>query len=134
MVRRIARSGARWGFAMVLAAAIFDAGSAAAQANVSDKARAEAASIFTDRCAVCHGDTGDGKGPAADSLDPKPINFRDAKWQGSVTNEKIAQVIVYGGAAAGLSASMSANPDLETRPEIVAALVQRIRSLASKAH
>jgi len=134
MVRTIGRSGALWCFAMVLAAAIFERGSAAAQSKVPVKARAEAASIFTDRCAVCHGDNGDGKGPAADSLDPKPINFRDAKWQGSVTNEKIAQVIVYGGPAAGLSASMSANPDLKTRPEVVAALVQRIRSLAPKPH
>jgi mono/diheme cytochrome c family protein len=119
---------------MLAAAAIFGGGIAAAQTKVSDKARAEAASIFTDRCAVCHGDKGDGKGPAANSLDPKPINFRDRKWQSSVTNEKIAQVIVYGGPAAGLSASMSANPDLETRPEVVAALVQRIRSLAPKRH
>ncbi|HLX38223.1 MAG TPA: c-type cytochrome [Candidatus Binataceae bacterium] len=119
---------------MLIAGVILNSTVATAQTKVSDKARAEAASIFNDRCAVCHGDKGDGKGPAADSLDPKPINFRDRKWQSSVTNEKIAQVIVYGGPAAGLSASMSANPDLKTRPEVVAALVQRIRGLAPRPH
>src|SRR2546422_8321702 len=31
--------------------------------------------IYTTRCAVCHGDTGDGKGPAGVALPPKPSNF-----------------------------------------------------------
>src|SRR5947209_4744987 len=33
--------------------------------------------IYTTRCAVCHGDSGDGKGPAALALPLKPANFRD---------------------------------------------------------
>ena len=78
---------------------------------------------------MCHGQNGDGKGPASESLDPKPVDFRDRKWQRSVTDEKIAKAIVYGGPAVGLSASMAANPDLETRPGVVAALVKHIRTL-----
>src|SRR2546427_9514958 len=31
--------------------------------------------IYTTRCAVCHGDTGDGKGPAGVALPPKPSDF-----------------------------------------------------------
>ena len=34
--------------------------------------------IYAARCAVCHGDTGDGKGPAAASLPVKPPDLRDA--------------------------------------------------------
>jgi len=49
-----------------------------------------------------------------------------------VTDEKIAKAIVYGGPAVGLSSSMSANPDLEAQPGVVAALVEHIRRLASK--
>jgi len=100
--------------------------------TISDSARATASSLFGDRCAVCHGPNGDGKGPGAANLNPKPVDFRDKKWQRSVTNEKITKAIVYGGPAVGLSSSMSANPDLETQPGVVAALVAHIRSLSGK--
>jgi len=32
---------------------------------------------YTTRCAVCHGDQGDGKGPAGVALPLKPPDFRD---------------------------------------------------------
>jgi high-affinity iron transporter len=35
--------------------------------------------IYETRCAVCHGEQGDGKGPAAVALPVKPPSFRDAK-------------------------------------------------------
>ena len=85
--------------------------------------------MFGDRCAVCHGPDGSGNGPGASNLDRKPVNFHDANWQRSVSNEQITKVIVYGGPAAGLSASMTANPDLEAQPEVVAGLVEYIRKL-----
>jgi hypothetical protein len=100
--------------------------------KISGGARTQATSLFGDRCAVCHGPNGDGKGPGAANLNPKPVDFRDRKWQRSVTNEKIAKAIVYGGPAVGLSSAMSANPDLETQPGVVAALVEHIRDLAGK--
>jgi len=105
--------------------------SSGAQA-IAEGARTTAASLFGDRCAVCHGRNGDGKGPVAANLNPKPVDFRDRKWQRSVTDEKIAKAIVYGGPAVGLSSSMAANPDLEAQPGVVAALVEHIRRLASK--
>jgi hypothetical protein len=100
--------------------------------TISDASRATAASLFGDRCAVCHGPDGDGKGPGASNLNPKPVDFRNRKWQRTVTDDTIAKAIVYGGPAVGLSSSMAANPDLETQPGVVAALVEHIRSLASK--
>jgi len=100
--------------------------------NISDGARSTAMSLFGDRCAVCHGPNGDGKGPGAANLNPKPVDFRNRKWQRSVTDEKIAKAIVDGGPAVGLSSSMSANPDLDLQPGVVAALVEHIRNLASK--
>jgi mono/diheme cytochrome c family protein len=100
--------------------------------KIPASARTTAASLFGDRCAVCHGPNGDGKGPGAANLNPKPQDFRNRKWQRAVSDEKIAKAIVYGGPAVGLSSAMAANPDLESQPNVVAALVEQIRSLAHK--
>lgn len=97
--------------------------------RISDGARAAADAMFGDRCAVCHGPEGDGQGPGAANLNPKPIDFHNRKWQRSITDAAIAKAIVYGGPAVGLSPSMAANPDLETQPDVVAALIERIRGL-----
>lgn len=35
--------------------------------------------LFMQNCAVCHGENGDGKGPAAPALNPQPANFLDNK-------------------------------------------------------
>jgi high-affinity iron transporter len=36
--------------------------------------------VFAQNCAVCHGVKGFGDGPAAASLDPKPVNFHDLEF------------------------------------------------------
>jgi hypothetical protein len=86
---------------------------------VSDVTRAE----YEQRCALCHGDSGDGRGPQATSL-PVPIaNWSDSAWQAKVTDDQLRQTILGGGAAAGKSSAMPPNPDLEGTPtleEIVA--------------
>lgn len=100
--------------------------------SIPKEARSTAESLFGDRCAVCHGPNGDGNGPGAANLNPKPVDFRNLKWQRSVSDEKITKAIVYGGPAVGLSAAMAANPDLEKQPSVVAALVEHIRRLVGK--
>jgi mono/diheme cytochrome c family protein len=40
--------------------------------------------IYAARCAVCHGDTGDGKGPAGVALPLKPPDLRDTKMVGEM--------------------------------------------------
>jgi mono/diheme cytochrome c family protein len=40
--------------------------------------------IYADRCAVCHGDSGDGKGPAGVALPLKPPDLRDRKMVGEM--------------------------------------------------
>lgn len=96
-------------------------------AAITADVRAQADEIFSSRCAACHGDQGRGNGPASANLKPKPIDFHSRKWQKSVTNERIAHAIIYGGKSVGLSAEMAANPDLEDEPAVVAALITRIR-------
>lgn len=88
----------------------------------------EAAQTFEQRCASCHGADGTGSGAAAAAMNPKPRNFTDSAWQGTVTDDQIKDAIVKGGAAIGKSASMPPNPDLEAKPEVVNGLVALIRS------
>ncbi len=98
-------------------------GTEAAEAGAKD----EVQKIWDTRCANCHGDEGLGDGPGAVALDPKPRSFADRKWQATITDDKIRTVIVEGGYAVGLSQSMTANPDLRSRPEVVEGLVKKVR-------
>jgi mono/diheme cytochrome c family protein len=105
------------------------AASAAAPVQSSEASRAEAQEIFATRCTPCHGSTGGGDGPASAGLTPPPRNFHDRAWQSAVTDEHIEQIIQYGGAAVGKSPAMPSNPDLTSKPEVVAALRQYVRNL-----
>jgi cytochrome c len=102
---------------------------ASAAAAITPEARVDAKRLYASRCAVCHGKSGRGDGPGASNLNPRPPDFCDRKWQKSISDEKIARAIVYGGAAVGLTSQMAPNPDLEDRPAVVAAFVEHIRKL-----
>jgi mono/diheme cytochrome c family protein len=116
---------------MTLLAACSSKGSATSAAPPANPAAAaEAKQIFSMRCTPCHGPEGRGDGPASASLNPHPRNFHDFDWQHRVQDDHIEKIIQYGGAAVGKSAAMPANPDLTSKPEVVAALKDHIRSLA----
>lgn len=89
----------------------------------------EARNIFRDRCAVCHGASGAGDGPAGAALNPRPRSFADAAWQTATTDEAIERIIREGGAAVGKSVAMPSNADLVGKPAVVTALRQRIRGM-----
>ena len=52
--------------------------------------------IFSQRCALCHGPTGHGDGIGAKSLNPKPRNFHDLAYMRSRTDEQLLGVIRAG--------------------------------------
>jgi mono/diheme cytochrome c family protein len=85
----------------------------ASPARAGSGSHDDAKNLMADRCAVCHGDNGDGQGPSG---------------QKSVSDQTLAKAIVLGGPAVGLSASMPGNPDLADQPDIVAAIVKQIRA------
>jgi mono/diheme cytochrome c family protein len=87
----------------------------------------EARQIWETGCVTCHGATGRGDGSLAARLTPPPRDHSDPAWQDSVTDAQIADVIVRGGPALGLSASMPPRADLADKPEVLAALVAKIR-------
>jgi mono/diheme cytochrome c family protein len=50
-------------------------------ARVDGREMLHGAKVFQQRCAGCHGETGDGAGPAAAYLDPKPRDYRQGKFK-----------------------------------------------------
>ncbi len=93
-------------------------------------AATEADAIFNTRCAACHGVSGKGDGIAAASLTPKPRDYTDKAWQASIDDNYLAKVIVEGGVAVGKSPMMVPNVDLKDKPEVVKALVAKVRTFA----
>ena len=58
-------------------------------------------------CASCHGPTGDGDGPVAQALDPKPARHSDGNFMNPLKDDYLFQVIKFGGASVGKSPMMA---------------------------
>ncbi len=59
-------------------------------------------------CVTCHGEKGDGNGPAGANLTPKPGNFTDTKRSAELTDEYVYEIIKEGGLAKNRSPLMMA--------------------------
>ena len=70
----------------------------------------EAAQIYSQQCASCHGAKGKGDGPAGQYLNPKPTDF--ATSLKGKSDDWIAKAITGGGAAIGGSPVMPPFPNL----------------------
>ena len=58
-------------------------------------------------CASCHGETGEGDGPVAQALNPKPARHSNGAYMNPLTDDYLFKVIKFGGAAVGKSAMMA---------------------------
>ena len=58
-------------------------------------------------CASCHGPGGDGDGPVAQALDPKPARHSDGGYMNALSHDDLFQVIKFGGQSVGKSALMA---------------------------
>jgi mono/diheme cytochrome c family protein len=52
--------------------------------------------FYKDNCATCHGVTGDGKGPRAYFINPKPRNFRDDGFRNAFNRPAIYRAVAEG--------------------------------------
>ena len=77
-------------FFVVFTFAMFATDSMAA----GDAAKGE--KIFKANCVVCHGDKGDGKGPAAAGMTPPPRNFTSATEMKGIDDARLHKSIVEG--------------------------------------
>jgi mono/diheme cytochrome c family protein len=93
------------------------AAKAPAPAEKPDTAPAESVAVEPDAaagkadyqifCASCHGPTGDGDGPVAQALDPKPARHSDGNFMNPLKDDYLFQVIKFGGASVGKSPMMA---------------------------
>ncbi|MFO0594259.1 MAG: cytochrome c [Myxococcaceae bacterium] len=67
---------------------------------------AKGATQYATFCVSCHGEKGDGNGPAGSALTPKPTAFVDPANAARLTDEYVYKVIRDGGAANGRSPLM----------------------------
>ena len=68
---------------------------------------AKGATLYAANCASCHGPRGDGDGPVAAALVPKPAKHHDGAYMNALTNEHLFKVIKEGGPAVGKSPMMA---------------------------
>jgi mono/diheme cytochrome c family protein len=75
------------------------------EAGPGDAARGE--TLYATYCASCHGPRGDGDGPLASNLDPRPARHSDAAIMDALSDEYLFRVVKEGGAAVGKSPLMA---------------------------
>jgi len=88
------------------------AGGAAAAANVdvasllkpSPELIAKGKNLFAVNCASCHGTTGQGNGPAAAALNPKPRDFTSGYWKFGGGIARVVRTISEGSPGTGMAA------------------------------
>lgn len=96
-------------------------------ARADDATKVDAKAVYLNTCAPCHGDSGNGKGPAAGSLDPKPRNFKrgfkDFKY--GTTLEAVIKTISHGVEDTAMPAWSES-----LKPEEIEAVAKYVRTLA----
>jgi mono/diheme cytochrome c family protein len=83
-------------------------------AHGADTAKGKA--LYDERCLLCHGPKGDGKGQGAIALNPKPADYTKKKFWEEMNDQKIAETIKAG------KGQMRASPDLS--PEDIQSIMQ----------
>ena len=74
----------------------------------SSDAELKGSGKYTTLCVPCHGPAGEGNGPAAAALNPKPRNFADGKYMNARADAQLINVIKNGGQSEKLSPMMIA--------------------------
>lgn len=86
---------------------------------------ADGATLFKQKCAICHGPDGHGDGPTARALNPKPRNFHDVTYMNSRPDDSLLIVIRNGKGAMPKWGGV-------LKDEEITALVTHIRELSKK--
>lgn len=68
---------------------------------------AQGQQLYATYCASCHGAMGEGDGPVAAGLDPKPAKHTHGEYMNALSNEHLFRVTKEGGPAVGKSPLMA---------------------------
>ena len=93
----------------------------------------EGAPLYQEHCARCHGPEGDGEGPSAAALNPKPVHLDDGAYMNPLSNAYLRRITAEGGAAVGKSSMMPAHEGTLSAAEI-RDVVAFLRSLAEPSY
>lgn len=91
-------------------------------------APAQARSLYLEKCAICHGEGGDGRGPRRGSLHVKPPDFRQPAWRSDATFASARTAISEGRPNTDMPAWRTLS-DAE-----VAGLAEYVLGFATRAH
>lgn len=64
--------------------------------------------LFEQYCTICHGQSGEGDGFNAYSLDPRPHNLADSTYMKELPDETLTEIIAFGGKGVNKSVLMPA--------------------------
>ena len=94
--------------------------------------RAEGQKYYVTYCSGCHGESGRGDGPAAESLPVKPTNHTDGAVMKQLSDKFLLEIISKGGASVGKSPFMPAWGN-QLREKQIRDIVAYLRSLPNSA-
>lgn len=80
---------------------------------LAEDQKADGARVYKERCASCHGDEGNGDGPIAWAIEPKPRNFADATFWKERTPAQLREVVKKGKAGTQMGAFEGVLSDAE---------------------
>lgn len=85
--------------------------------------------LYQQYCSMCHGPQGQGNGPAAATMNPKPRNHTDGRYMNTLSDAHLTTVISEGGAAVQRSPLMPSWKGTLS-PQQIADVVTYLRTLA----
>lgn len=80
-------------------------------------------SVYSKNCSVCHGEKGDGRSRAQNSLNPPPRDFTSASAKAELTEQRMVTSITYGRADTAMTGFKT-----QLKKEDISAVVDYIRS------
>ncbi|MEW6314585.1 MAG: c-type cytochrome [Pseudomonadota bacterium] len=112
-----------WSRLCLVASAVASFSAYAGDRTATVPGQVNAAKIYQNYCSVCHGDRGDGKSRAQNSLNPSPRNFTSTESAAELTRERMIYSVTNGRPGTAMQPWK-----VKLRPDEIEAVVDHIRA------